>query len=680
MTVVVPNVPTPVPSRADPVNFAARADAYHEALPVVVDWMNAQNAENNQINASVIDLKNQTQSIKDAAVVDTTAIKNLAQASANSAAESAASSAASANAPVFSGTTAYVAGAVVYSTVSKSSYRRLSAGTSATDPSADTANWEPVGASLVALPFRIPMAGSNGRLDASWYAAMQPNALLNDIGIPGTAGYGVGICPNLPAGFSPLRGTTDPMSANYGNYIYSDGSIMCWIPAHYVRIGHVNNPTYTVYGVNSVHTKPLSAFPSEAEANLDGYYLPTAFVNAGVNQLGVFRDKYDCSANGSVASSLPLAIPMVSSPAAGQVGFNAVGATNAFHGAIVAAKTRGTKFFPETVFIADMLSRLSEAHAQASRSTVFCAWYDSTGVRNYPKGNDNNGLKSEADVLQYGSANAVTFTSAGASSYPNMALTGSGSVFARTTHNGQSCGVSDIAGNISKINPGLTCIAAAKAITAISGSNPAQVTVVSHNYSTGQSLQIDSVVGSTQVNGKIFKITVTGTDTFTLDGVDGATLTTYVSGGTCTTGTFYLLKPSVDVAAVTSGTTLSTDHWGATGVAAQFDAVSLNFNTSYPANQYLQRFGNAANQVFAWDSLASRRLSMAGLPAIGGVSVPGSNLMGLDYFYQYFRDQLCVYSRGYWGNGSVAGSRYRNLAFSRSIAGDNVGFAASRYL
>ena len=193
-------------------------------------------------------------------------------------------------------------------------------------------------------------------------------------------------------------------------------------------------------------------------------------------------------------------------------------------------------------------------------------------------------------------------------------------------------------------------------------------------------MQIDSVVGSTQVNGKIFKITVTGTDTFTLDGVDGATLTTYVSGGTCTTGTFYLLKPSVDVAAITSGTTLSTDHWGATGVAAQFDAVSLNFNTSYPANQYLQRFGNAANQVFAWDSLASRRLSMAGLPAIGGVSVPGSNLMGLDYFYQYFRDQLCVLSRGYWGNGSYAGSRFRNLSYSRSYANLDVGFAASRYL
>jgi hypothetical protein len=53
MTVTIPSVPTPVPSRADPVNFAARADSYHAALPGIVTAMNSQNEENNTINSNV---------------------------------------------------------------------------------------------------------------------------------------------------------------------------------------------------------------------------------------------------------------------------------------------------------------------------------------------------------------------------------------------------------------------------------------------------------------------------------------------------------------------------------------------------------------------------------------------------------------------------------------------------
>lgn len=46
-----------------------------------------------------------------------------------------------ASAPAFSATTAYTSGFVVYSTVDSQLYRRNSAGTSATDPSADATNW-----------------------------------------------------------------------------------------------------------------------------------------------------------------------------------------------------------------------------------------------------------------------------------------------------------------------------------------------------------------------------------------------------------------------------------------------------------------------------------------------------------------------------------------------------------
>ena len=127
-------------------------------------------------------------------------------------------------------------------------------------------------------------------------------------------------------------------------------------------------------------------------------------------------------------------------------------------------------------------------------------------------------------------------------------------------------------------------------------------------------------------------------------------------------------------------TTLSTDHWGATGVAAQFDAVTMNFATTYPNNAYARRYGNGANAVFDMSTSNGRALTMMGMPAAGGVSASGSNAMGADYFYQYAQDQLCVISRGYWGNGSNAGGRLRHLSYARTDAYHSVGFACASYL
>jgi hypothetical protein len=470
----------------------------------------------------------------------------------------------------------------------------------------------------------------------------------------------------------------------------------------------------------------LAAYPTEAEANADGYYLHRAFVNAGSNQLGFFRDKYDCSLNGNVASSIQGAMPMVSGPASiaatamvagtpytvltiGTTDYTLIGGTNvvgarftatgpgtgtgtvsqqtgfsgatangqtpanAYYGAINAARSRGAKFVPESLFMADALSRLTEAHAQASTSATYCAWYDAAGIKNFPKGNNNNALKDTDDT-------SVTFTSAGVATLPNLALAGSGTPFAKTTHNGQACGVSDVNGNIWKINPGMTCIAASKAITGATQTNPVRLTIISHGYTTGRAAMITGVVGMTQINDKLYRVTAIDADTISLDGVDGTAFTAYTSGGSCTTGTFHLLKASVDVAALTSGATLTTDHWGATGVAAQFDVVELNFSTVYPNNGFVQRFGNGANAVFDWATPAGRALAMVGMPAAGGISVAGTNLMSLDYCYLYPRDQLFVRSCGHWGDGSNAGSRCRYFGSSRSDQTISVGFAASRYL
>ena len=159
----------------------------------------------------------------------------------------------------------------------------------------------------------------------------------------------------------------------------------------------------------------------------------------------------------------------------------------------------------------------------------------------------------------------------------------------------------------------------------------------------------------------------------------GTAFTAYTSGGTVINGTFYALKESVDIAAVTSGTTLATDHWGATGVAAQFDAIALNFATTYPNNAYAQRFGNGANAVFDMSTANGRALAMLGLPAAAGMSTAGSNAMGADRFYQRVVDMLCVISRGSWAEGIAVGSRNRLLSYL-VYADSNVGFACCSYL
>jgi hypothetical protein len=262
---------------------------------------------------------------------------------------------------------------------------------------------------------------------------------VNQIGIPGQMGFGVGICPGpLPAGMGAMFGTTDSASDNYGNYQCADGSVMVWMPAFYYKYGTGANGL----AVNAVAIKPFSEYADVATANAAGYALHRAFYDGGV-QPGVFVDKYLCSNNGGVASSLKLGNPLSSAadrnPFAGLTG----APTNAYHGAIVAAKTRGAAFFCCPQHIRGALALLALAHAQASSSTTWCAWYHATN--NFPKGCNNNALGDAQDAT-------LTFVSDG---YSNCAKTGSANLFARTAHNGQNSGVVDLNGTMWEISPGL---------------------------------------------------------------------------------------------------------------------------------------------------------------------------------------------------------------------------------
>ncbi len=266
---------------------------------------------------------------------------------------------------------------------------------------------------------------------------------VNNIGLAGQQGFGVGICPGpLPAGMAELAGTRDPASDNYGNYAYSDGSIMIWIPAFYYKIGTGTNGL----ALNIVDVQPFSAYADVAAANAAGYALHRAFYDGGAIQPGMFVDKYICSNNGGIASSIKNGNPLSSNAAHNPFsGLNGAPA-NIYGGAIDAAKTRGANFFCNSLFIHKALSMLSLAHGQAATAATWCAWYDAAGITNYPKGCNNNALGDNDDA-------SIAYISDG---YSNAAKTGSANLFARTTHNGQNCGVADLNGCMWEICPGIT--------------------------------------------------------------------------------------------------------------------------------------------------------------------------------------------------------------------------------
>lgn len=491
-----------------------------------------------------------------------------------------------------------------------------------------------------------------------------PITAIDSIGVPGEAFFGVGRVSRPPAGYTELLGND-----NYGNYQYSDGSVQVCVPQFWERYGHIDNPTYAQYGVNSLDIKPRNYFASEAVANASGYALNRMFIDGNQHKSVLFIDKYMCSNNGGIASSIkngnPLSSAAYHNPFSGLIG----APSNNYSGAWVAAKTRGANFFVASRFIYAALALLSLAHGQAATSATNCAWYDATGTANFPKG-CNNSLRDDNDT-------SVLYTSDG---FDTCGKTGSGVPFAKTTHNGQACGIADLNGLMWEMSQGITCIATSKTITGATQTNPVNLTMSAHGMTTGQYLKIEGVVGMTQLNDKIYTVTVVDADHVTLDGVDGTAFTAYTSGGSGTYGTFYVAKESAIMANFTGGNTLSTDHFGAVGVAANMDAFTPAFATTYSSNGFEQRIGNSANQVLSPDLTGNNAvLRSLGMPIAAGMSAAGNNLFGQDYFSQCILNELCLLSGALWNSGSGAGVWTSLWCTARWNLADSVGFRSASY-
>ena len=273
----------------------------------------------------------------------------------------------------------------------------------------------------------------------------------SSIGSAGQQGFGVGVYGGDPAdltamGLAPMEGCEDPTSDNYGNYIHTNGSIMCCIPAFCYRLGKATAPSYSQDGVDALEIKDATKFPQFSHDAVfsspdfgDDWILHRAFVDGNKLKRAFFIDKYLCSnVNGQAASVKNADRLMCCNDSTKTYHTKSIsGTVGQALDAITLSLARGDYYSLVTCYQWSAISLLSLAHGQAATSADACAWYDANHTTNFPKGATSEyGRDFNDDTIRYTDH-----------SYGNLfAKTGSGTPFNKTTHNGQASGVADVAG------------------------------------------------------------------------------------------------------------------------------------------------------------------------------------------------------------------------------------------
>ena len=281
---------------------------------------------------------------------------------------------------------------------------------------------------------------------------------------PGTPGYGTGIYPGddleETLGLTPMEGCDDPSSDNYGNYQNSDGSVFCFIPKFYYSFDCKPEETHyqdtlTYSGLsedilaqivtrsppNYMAFAPGSAFENEAEANEHGFILHRAFIDGGQEKTGFFIAKYLASRGTEGTSTKAL---FVKNGKTISLYDNAKFISSKYmpdcsgilKDAITLSKAINLNLNCASAFMYSALALQSKFIGSIVTNTSQCAWYDSNLTINYPKG-CHSSLRDTNDF-------SVTY--AAVTQTQNTPLTGSGTPFAKTTHNGLNSGVCDLNG------------------------------------------------------------------------------------------------------------------------------------------------------------------------------------------------------------------------------------------
>lgn len=107
---------------------------------------------------------------------------------------------------------------------------------------------------------------------------------------------------------------------------------------------------------------------------------------------------------------------------------------------------------------------------------------------------------------------------------------------------------------------------ATRAITGITQANPAVVTSNAHGYIAGDEVEINSVGGMTELNGRRFTVQNVTANTFELEGEDSSGYTAYTAGGTAN-ATFFEVTTSADTATTATDNDIS---WTASADAVKY--------------------------------------------------------------------------------------------------------------
>ena len=274
---------------------------------------------------------------------------------------------------------------------------------------------------------------------------IEPNKLI----LPGNPGAGVGLATDeslIALGLKKMEGSENPHSENFGNYIHTaTGSIMVYIPKHYVKITNDTNEPYRGLRVD---------ISNEEQPD---YWLPRVFINNNKIHEGIFIDKYtntyslDYGVNGSVPVSKKGKVPITSNAMTYLRNPNGSGnnTLNDISAAIEISKLRGSNYFVEHWASRSMLNYIADACWQAAYRAAFidltiekpediCAWANMEPYR--PRGNGNNGIDLHDELVRYTPDKIVSGRCLVASCEDSQ--------FAKITHNGQRCGITDISGNM----------------------------------------------------------------------------------------------------------------------------------------------------------------------------------------------------------------------------------------
>lgn len=271
------------------------------------------------------------------------------------------------------------------------------------------------------------------------------------IGVAGGQGFGVGVYPGSKAELAamqltPFSGFDNPSSVHYGNYQHVNLSTMCCVPAFCYRLGQPTAPSYSRDGANALEVKSAFEFPQfehnkafvDGDADFgDGWILHRAFVDGGKMKNCFFMDKYLCSNFGGQAASIKNADWLMCYSNSPLYTTKALGGDGCGYDAITFSRARGDHYSLTTVYQWSAMAMLSLAHGQGASSTSYCAWYDPAHNTNFPKGATNS------DGTDY---NDTTIKYTAHSYGSTFAKTGSANNAEKVSHNGQLCGIMDVAG------------------------------------------------------------------------------------------------------------------------------------------------------------------------------------------------------------------------------------------